>query len=83
VEKVPAPGEQSDELGYVTNTYVTPAYRNQGLGRALLNALEHYARDQRMDTLIVWPSQRSVSLYRRAGFSSPAELLELPIEPSA
>ncbi len=29
-----------------------------------------------MDVLIVWPSERSVPLYRRSGFQSPTELLE-------
>ncbi|MFF9480159.1 GNAT family N-acetyltransferase [Streptomyces sp. NPDC014733] len=82
VEKVPSPFPSSDALGYVTNFYVTPEQRNRGLGRALLDEVNAYARAHRLDTLIVWPSERSAPLYRRCGFDGPAELLEQPVEPS-
>jgi ribosomal protein S18 acetylase RimI-like enzyme len=68
-------------LGYVTNFYVTPEQRDHGLGRALLDEVTRYARDHRLDTLVVWPSERSASLYRRCGFDGPGELLELPVAP--
>jgi GNAT superfamily N-acetyltransferase len=79
VEKVPSPVPDSVELGYVTNFYVQPGYRDRGLGRALLDAVEEHARTHHVDTLIVWPSQRSAALYQRAGYACPVELLELPI----
>jgi GNAT superfamily N-acetyltransferase len=76
VERVPAPYEDNTPVGYVTNFYVVPAHRNRGFGAALLAALQRHARSRGVDDLIVWPSERSVSLYRRAGFAPPAELLE-------
>ncbi|MEU9565312.1 N-acetyltransferase [Streptomyces sp. NPDC048161] len=82
VEKVPSPYPGSDELGYVTNFYVTPEQRNRGLGQALLDEATSYARAHRLDTLIVWPSERSAPLYRRCGFGRPDELLEQPVAPS-
>ncbi|MEU5792553.1 GNAT family N-acetyltransferase [Streptomyces sp. NPDC047813] len=79
VERVPEPFADNDSLGYVTNFFVEPAYRNQGAGTALLDALTSYARGARLETLIVWPSERSDPLYRRSGFRPPAELLERPL----
>ncbi|GGS12709.1 hypothetical protein Snoj_37860 [Streptomyces nojiriensis] len=64
----------------VTNFFVTPPRRNGGIGSALLEALELHARSAGFDTLVVWPSDRSSPLYRRSGFRSPEELLELPLD---
>jgi GNAT superfamily N-acetyltransferase len=82
VEKVPSPFPGARTLGYVTNFYVTPEQRNLGTGRALLDAVNGYANDQSLDTLVVWPSERSAPLYRRCGFNQPTELLERPVAPS-
>jgi GNAT superfamily N-acetyltransferase len=76
VERAPEPYEDNRPVGYVTNFYVVPAYRNRGFGAALLAVLLRYARSRGTDSLIVWPSERSAPLYRRAGFHPPAELLE-------
>ena len=79
VEKVPDPYAGSAVLGYVTNFYVTPDHRDLGLGRLLLDALRAHTRDENFDTIVVWPSERSASLYKRTGFALPQELLELPL----
>lgn len=81
VEKVPEPGGGAAALGYVTNFYVCPEYRNRGLGKALLEEVVRHGRQNQLDTLIVWPSERSASLYSRVGFGASEEALELPIEP--
>ena len=79
VEKVPDPYPGPAVLGYVTNFYVTPAHRGHGLGNLLLDALRTHTRAENFDTLVVWPSERSASLYKRTGFAPPRELLELPL----
>ncbi|MEV0373634.1 GNAT family N-acetyltransferase [Streptomyces sp. NPDC050636] len=76
IERVPEPYEDNTPVGYVTNFYVAPSQRNRGFGAALLDALRLHAQHHGMDTLIVWPSERSVPLYQRAGFQPPVELLE-------
>lgn len=81
-EKVPSPHRPTSEIGYVTNFYVVPNRRNCGIGSALLDALKGFACERRMDTLIVWPSERSIPLYSRSGFEAPMELLEHTVEPS-
>lgn len=81
VEKVPSPFPDPEVLGYVTNFYVTPEQRGHGIGKALLDEVSRYARDHHLDTLVVWPSERSAPLYRRCGFGPPDELLEQPVSP--
>lgn len=76
VERIPEPYEENTPVGYVTNFYVVPSQRNRGFGTALLEALKLHARSRGVDVLIVWPSERSDPLYRRAGFQPSAGLLE-------
>ena len=72
VEKVPHPnrGRWERPLGYVTNMYVAPWQRNAGLGRRLLDEALGFATEQGVDGVVVWPSERSISFYERAGFGA-------------
>ena len=72
VEKVPHPsrGRWERPIGYVTNVYVEPDLRNDGLGAELMDAALAFARDRGVGEVVVWPSERSVSFYRRAGFGA-------------
>lgn len=80
VERMPEPYSDNAPIGYVTNFFVTPPQRGQGVGSTLLEALQQHSRSAGLDTLIVWPSERSSPLYRRSGFKPPGELLELPLD---
>jgi len=79
VPKVPAPDDLDGCWGYLTNVYTLPEHRNQGVGSALLTHARHWANTQRMELLIVWPSDRSVPFYQRAGFASQADPLVLTL----
>lgn len=72
VEKVPHPSRARWErpVGYVTTMYVKPELRDRGLGRELLDAVVAHARARGVDGLALWPSERSVPFYRRAGFGT-------------
>jgi ribosomal protein S18 acetylase RimI-like enzyme len=72
IEKVPHPSRRRHgrPLAYVTNMYVTPELRNSGLGRRLLDIAIGYADDRDVDGVVVWPSDRSVAFYERAGFGT-------------
>ncbi|MBW3554547.1 MAG: GNAT family N-acetyltransferase [Gemmatimonadetes bacterium] len=59
--------------GYVTNSYVAPSHRDQGLGGRLLGVVIAAARERKHEFLIVWPSDEAVSFYTRAGFQEAAE----------
>lgn len=81
VEKVPHPSRRRWErpIGYVTNMYVEPDLRNEGLGARLMSEALAFAREREVSEVVVWPSPRSVSFYRRAGFGVEAAPLLLDL----
>jgi ribosomal protein S18 acetylase RimI-like enzyme len=81
VEKIPHPsrGRWERPIAYVTNMYVEPALRDEGLGARLLDAAMAYAREQETAEAVVWPTPRSVSFYRRAGFGTEAAPLGIDL----
>lgn len=80
VEKVPRPGHESyAPFGYVTNACTLPDYRDKGIGTRLLQEIRRWSTENRLDFLIVWPSERSVRFYSRNGFSPCKEAMELPV----
>lgn len=76
IEKLPNPGGEAERHGYITNVYVQPQCRG-GLGGQLLRQALDWARQQRLDAVILWPTTRSRSLYLRHGFRTPPDLLQL------
>jgi N-acetylglutamate synthase-like GNAT family acetyltransferase len=83
VEKIPNPVVEAETIVYLTNVYIVPPLRNRGLGTRLLAAALADCDRADIDTLILWPSTQSESLYRRHGFTPPASLLERPRLPKA
>jgi GNAT superfamily N-acetyltransferase len=79
VEKLPNPVQEPEHLGYVTSLYVSPAHREQGVGERLMATALDFCRDRQVDTVVLWPSSRSVTLYGRLGFVSPGQVMELAI----
>jgi GNAT superfamily N-acetyltransferase len=79
VHKVPRPNHFGQRYGYITNVYAEPAVRNAGIGSALLQRVIAWARDQRLELLLVWPSDESVRFYRRAGFMPSPTGMELDL----
>ena len=81
IEKIPNPGRGEPERhAYLTNLYVRPVERG-GTGSALLEAALDWCRGQRVDTVILWPSERSRTLYARFGFDASRAILALPLAP--
>jgi len=74
-ERMPQPGRDAGSWGYLANTFVLAAYRNQGIGSQLLRALLAYADYHGYERVVLRPSQRSVPFYQRAGFTPGTELL--------
>jgi len=73
-ERMPRPGPDPGRWGYLANAYVRPAYRNQGVGTRLVEAVLSYADAVGFARVVLSPSQRSIPFYRRAGFG-PADAL--------
>ena len=82
VERVPHPNLRRGErpIAYITNMYVEPALRDGGIGRALLDAAVGCAQSRGASGAILWPSERSVPFYRRAGFGDEDAPLALPLQ---
>jgi GNAT superfamily N-acetyltransferase len=76
-EKMPNPVNEPEAHAYLTNFYVLPEMRGQGLGRKLLNKALSWCRSQGADAVILWATAESKSLYRRCGLLEPADILEL------
>ncbi|MBU0493867.1 MAG: GNAT family N-acetyltransferase [Chloroflexi bacterium] len=75
--KVPRPGLLNRWYGYVTNVYVEPDARSAGIGSAILSRVIAWAREARLEFLIVWPAEPSVEFYARQGFAPSPDALEL------
>jgi GNAT superfamily N-acetyltransferase len=77
VEKVPNPVVEPESLGYISSLYVRPPCRGRGVGDALLRTAVGFCRDHGVDTVVLWPSPRSVPLYARHGFRHRGDVMEL------
>jgi GNAT superfamily N-acetyltransferase len=75
MEKIPNPGPEDELHGYITNAYVQDALRNQGIGGRLLEAALTYCREKRVDSVILWPTERSRPLYERHGFAEAENVM--------
>src|SRR5262245_27808477 len=65
VEKLPNPTSEPELHAYLSNFYVRPAYRNDGIGSALLRTALLECTRLDVDSVFLWPSARSRSLYER------------------
>ena len=77
LEKLVNPVGEPEWYGYVTNLYVDAELRGGGLGARLLDAAVAECRASAVDTVVLWPTERSKSLYLRAGFVPPHDVLAL------
>jgi GNAT superfamily N-acetyltransferase len=78
IEKIPNPIAEGEYLAYLTNAYVVPAWRGSGIGTRLLRLALQSCDDAQIETMILWPSANTGSLYHRLGFAPPQALLERP-----
>jgi GNAT superfamily N-acetyltransferase len=82
--RMPKPGRRDGAAGtswgYVSNLYVTPAYRKGGLGTLLVAEAVRYARALSMARLVLNPSDIAAPLYARAGFVAASELMMLDVD---
>ncbi len=76
IDKVPNPGDEAERHAYVTNLYVRPEFRG-GTGQRLLSAAMAWCRARGMDSVILWPTDDSRSLYARNGFAVSGDLFDL------
>ena len=76
-QKMPNPVNEPEVHAYLTNFYVVPEMRDRGLGRRLLDKAVSWCRSRGVDSIILWASPGSRSLYRRCGLVEPVDIFEL------
>ena len=76
IEKVPNPAPEREWHGYITNVYVHPEHRSGGAGKLLMEAALSFCRDHGVDSVILWPTSRSRTLYARHGFAVRDDIME-------
>lgn len=85
IEKVPNPTAEPECLGYITNFFIDESQRGQGLGTCMLNEVLAWCREAQSSKgklvagIVLWPTEKSRSLYFRHGFEGPKNLLELEL----
>jgi len=75
IEKVPNPVGERERHAYLSNLYVKPNARG-GTGTALLEAALEWAGANHIDSIVLWPTERSVTLYRRHRFTPDGRVME-------
>ena len=75
IEKVPNPVVEKEAHAYVTNLFVLESERGRGAGSMLLDAAVSECRAWDVDTIILWPTPRSRSLYERHGFGATTNIM--------
>jgi GNAT superfamily N-acetyltransferase len=69
VEKLPNPVVERELHAYVTNLFVLPEHRGHGTGALLLSAPLAECKTLDVDTIFLWPTPQSRTLYARQGFT--------------
>ncbi len=77
VDRVPGPEHLDRRSAYVQSVFVLESHRSRGVGTSLMEFVLDYARRLGLEYVAVHPSERSLSLYRRLGFTATDRLLEL------
>lgn len=80
IEKIPNPAPELEAHAYITNVYVKPAGRGAGCGEALVEAALGHCRESGVDSVILWPTERSRTLYARHGFAVPGDIMEAVLD---
>src|SRR6476659_7781565 len=81
IDKIPNPVAEAEWHGYITNMYVQEASRG-GVGDALMDAALAFCAGREVDSVILWPTQRSRSLYGRKGFSASDAIMSRESQPA-
>ena len=79
VEKIPNPRSEPEHHAYITNFYIQETARRQGTGSRLLKTALDWCKASNVHAVILWPTDKSRSLYERYGFAVRADLMELII----
>jgi GNAT superfamily N-acetyltransferase len=74
-ERMPRPGLDSSRWAYLANMYVVPEHRGSGVSQLLVGTAVDEATLAGCERVVLSPSERSVSFWRKLGFGDANELL--------
>ena len=80
IEKLPNPVVELELHAYITNVFVDQALRGGGIGQRLMDAALAYCRERGVDSVILWPTSRSRTLYARNGFAVRDDIMEAVLD---
>ena|SRR6266536_964794 len=75
MSKIPNPSTELERHAYISNVYVTPGARG-GVGSRLLQTAMEWASSHDVDRIVLWPTERSRTMYQRFGFTVSGNVLE-------
>lgn len=76
IEKIPNPLAELENHAYITNLYVQENARG-GMGNGLMDIALAWCWAQEIDTVILWPTELSRTLYQRKGFAVTPDVMSL------
>ena len=79
IEKIPNPQGKPENFAYISNFYVAEAARGNGIGSELLRTAIDWC-NVHVSEIVLWPTDRSRTLYQRYGFAVRDDLMEKIIE---
>lgn len=75
-ERMPSPNPRAAaHWGYLGHLYVLPSARGLGIGEALVQTVLAEAERRRYAKLVLSPSELSIPLYRRSGFTDAHSMM--------
>ena len=80
VEKIPNPRAEPEYHAYITNFYLRESARGKGIGSRLLTMALDWCKEREVHAIILWPTERSRSLYQRHGFAVREDIMELIVD---
>jgi len=76
IGKIPNPQDKAENLAYISNFYVAESARGGGIGSQLLHTAIEWCKTHDVDEIVLWPTDRSRTLYQRYGFAVRDNLME-------
>jgi GNAT superfamily N-acetyltransferase len=80
IDKIPNPMAELERHAYISNVFVRDDLRAHGLGGRLMDTALAHCRQHAVDSVILWPTARSRTLYQRHGFEVRDDIMEANLD---
>jgi len=76
-QEMPSPDNPTGQCAYLMNIYCRSAYRNQGVGKAIVQWLIDQAKERQITKIYLETSEDGRKLYKKLGFSDMKDMMIL------